>query len=164
MRRLPSLLALLALGGCSGQGPTGTSTPTALPSAAVQTSLDRASGALASGLRVFGAAVQSLCDPASSTAALDGCQRALGEERAARITFDSALRQLRLPPSLASDAASMLDADDQLEALLEQAATSPSLRVIQLLDSQLAVQRAAIDASITKLRVDAGLPPAPVAP
>ena len=159
MRAALPVSAALVVAACSGQSGGGPASPTPLPAVVLQARMAAASSALGISAGQAAADRHRYCDAGSTTTDLSSCERALSAERTARLAFDSVLRALDVPAGMAGDLQAVLAADTELEALLEQAATAPSLGVIQLLQSNLGALRGAVEDAATKLRADAGLPP-----
>jgi hypothetical protein len=102
----------------------------------------------------------SHCSTQTSTANLAACEQALSQDRQATLSFDNTMRQLTFPEAATADVAKLLDDDAKLEVLLEQAATAPSLTVIQSLSNQIFTLLDATTADAAAVRKDIGLPAA----
>ena len=137
---------LLSACSSSSQPPGSSASP---PSAAqARSHYQVAADAYNAGVGAITASEAMFCDQSKATADLTRCH------------FDRALRDIRFTGKSRTDAAMLLADDAALEQQLEQAATAPSLGVINELTSQIldAIKKTATDASA--LRGDLGLAPA----
>ena len=129
------LVALLAACGPAGAQTTPTATP--LPTSQLQERYQAAAAAYNTAEGPVLQAENEYCAPAAPTADVMHCETALSADRQATITFDKALRALTFPPSARGVVTQLLSDDAQLETLLEQAATAPSLSAISALTPQI---------------------------
>jgi len=149
---------LLSACSSSSQPPGSSASP---PSAAqARSHYQVAADAYNAGVGAITASEAMFCDQSKATADLTRCQTALSQDRQSTLAFDRALRDIRFTGKSRTDAAMLLADDAALEQQLEQAATAPSLGVINELTSQIldAIKKTATDASA--LRGDLGLAPA----
>ena len=154
---LPFLAALAACG--SGEA-IGTPTATPLSLADLQRLYVQAAGDYNSAEVPVVQAEYSHCSTGTGSPSLAACEQALSADRQATLSFDNAMRQLSFPDAARADVAKLLDDDSKLEAVLEQAATAPSLTVIQSLSSQIFTLLNATTADAAAIRKDIGLPAA----
>jgi len=135
---LPASLVLGALlAACGPAGAQTTPTATALPTSELQQRYLAAATAYNSAELPVEQAENEYCAPASPTADLGRCETALSTDRQATLTFDNAIRAITFPPSTRGVVTQLLSDDAQLENLLEQAATAPSLSAISALTPQI---------------------------
>lgn len=139
-RAAAGLIAILA-GACwvTACGPaTGPPppTPTPLPAAELRARYVAAASAYDEGSANVAGAENAYCGQGAS-ADLSRCELALSADRLATVTFDDAVRQLRFPASAQPAVGRLLADDAQLESLLQQASTAPSLTAIAALTPQI---------------------------
>ena len=164
--RAASAPARLALGAMLGVllaacGPgTGqpSPTPTPLPSSLLQQRYLAAADAYNAAERPVAMAENAYCVAASAAADLTMCEAALSRDRAATLTFDNAVRALTFPASARGDVAQLLSDDAQLETLLQQAATAPSLSAIASLTPRIFQLLTSASNDADRVRADIGLP------
>lgn len=164
-------LAIAVLGlvaGCSPSGGQNGASPTPLSRAALQASYVRAAAAYDVAERSIPDAEQSYCVPSSTSADLARCEAALSQDRQDTIAYDNAVHAIAFPPPVQGDVTKLLSDDGQLEALLEQAATAPSLAAIDALRPQIVTLLSTTAADAGRVRSDIGLaaasaPPGPSA-
>ena len=89
---------------------------------------------------------------------LGRCQAALSADRQATITFDNALRAITFPASARADAGRLLADDGQLELVLMQASTAPSLSAISALTPRIFQLLTVTTSDAAKVRGDIGVP------
>ena len=104
------------------------------------------------------------CTPETGSPNLAACEQALSQDRQTTLAFDNAVRQIAFPDSARTDVSRLLTDDAQLETLLEQAATAPSLSAIQAMSSQIFSLLSATSADGDRVRADIGLPAATTPP
>ena len=148
----------IVLGGC-GPGTTQPSpTPTPLPSSLLQQRYLAAAGAYNTAEHPVAAAENTYCVAGAAGADLTKCETALGTDRQATLAFDDAVRALQFPAAARGDVTQLLSDDAQLETLLQQAATAPSLSAIASLTQGIFRLLTASSADADRVRSDIGLP------
>jgi hypothetical protein len=156
-------LVALCLGGallaaCSSSTPQATASATPLSRAQQQARYTSAASAYNTQAAQTSKLESSNCDQSSPSADLNRCQMALSQDRQTTLSFDSALRSIMFTGPAAPDVAQLLADDGSLEALLEQAATAPSLAAIGQLTSQIFPLLNTTAADASRVRADLGLP------
>lgn len=153
--------ALLAACGSSSQG---SPSPTPLARAQLQRIYQKAADTYNTTELPITQAENLYCGANSPQANLTKCEMALSQDRLTTIAYDSALRGLAFPSATKPDVSKLLSDDGQLETLLQQASTAPSLSAINALTTQIfsLLKSTADDAA--RVRSDIGLPPATAAP
>ncbi|MBV8300433.1 MAG: hypothetical protein JOY68_00740 [Candidatus Dormibacteraeota bacterium] len=155
-----ALPCLAALAACGSGETVGTPTTTPLPVADLQRLYVQAADTYNTAEVPVVQAEYAHCSSGPGSPNLPACEQALSADRQATLSFDNAMRQLTFPEAARADVAKLLDDDSKLEALLEQAATAPSLTVIQSLSSQIFTLLNATTMDAAAVRKDIGLPSA----
>jgi hypothetical protein len=158
---LSGVLLGALLAGCGGSTSQASPTPTPLSTAQIQARYTAAATQYDRTVSAIALTENAACDVGSATATLAGCQTALSGQRQATIAYDNALRATIFTGIAATDASHLLSDDAAIEALLEQAATAPSLATIASVQDQVIPLLATAATAATTLRADIGLP-APV--
>lgn len=164
--RAPAVPGPLALGAVMGVllaacGPGATqpsSTPTPLPSSLLQQRYLAAAGAYNTAEHPIAAAENTYCVAAAASADLTRCEAALSGDRQATLAFDNAVRTLEFPASARADVNQLLADDQQLETVLQQASTAPSLTAIASLTPRIFQFLTTASQDADRLRGDIGLP------
>jgi hypothetical protein len=151
-------LAGVLLAGCGGTSSQTSPTPPPLSTAQIQSRYSAAASAYNTFEAQIAVTENAACDVGSPTASLTACQTALSDQRRATIAYDDALRATTFTGEAATDASHLLSDDAAIEALLEQAATAPSLATIASVQSQVIPLLATAVAAAAALRADIGLP------
>ncbi|MGA7989724.1 MAG: hypothetical protein WCB51_15145 [Candidatus Dormiibacterota bacterium] len=163
LRKPPFLIscavAAATLAACGGSSATTTPTPTPLSQEQIQARYTAAATAYNASEAQIALTQNAACDVASPTAALTACQTAFSAQRQATIAYDNALRATPFSGTAATDASHLLSDDAAIEALLEQAATAPSLATIASVQAQIVPLLATAAAAAAALRADIGLKP-----
>ena len=155
--RSAALLGVL-LAGCGGSTSQTSPTPTPLSTAQIQSRDMAAATQYNRSVSAIALTENSSCDVGSATATLAACQTALSAQRQATIAYDNALRATIFSGPAATDASHLLSDDAAIEALLEQAATAPSLATIASVQTQVIPLLATAATAAKTLRADIGLP------
>ena len=150
-------LAGLLIAGCgSSTGPSPTQTP--VDQAQLQRLYKNAANAYNTAEVPLAQAEYGYCVAASPPGNLMKCETALSQDRQATIAYDNSLRGMVLPAGAKADVAKLLSDDAQLETLLQQASTAPSLAAVTALTPQIFNLITTTNADANRLRVDLGLP------
>jgi hypothetical protein len=158
---LPAAALLSACGPSGGQnGPTATP----LSQSDLRSAYAAAATAYNTAETPVTQAENAYCDPAGPQADLTKCETALNQDRQATLTFDNAVRPLSFPAAARPDVTKLLDDDAQLERVLEQAATAPSLSAISALIPQIGQLLTITTQDADRVRADIGLPTGPASP
>lgn len=136
-RLIATLAGAWVVGACGPATAPPSPTPTPLPAAQLRERYLKAATAYDAGAVPVAAAENSYCVPGSAGADLTQCERALSSDRLATVAFDDVVRQLRFPARAQALVSALLADDAQLETLLQQASTAPSLTAIAALTPQL---------------------------
>jgi hypothetical protein len=153
-----ALAGITLLAACSPPGPAATPSPSPLTAAQLQARYTSAAAEYNTNAARIARSESMYCDPHSTSADLTQCQMALSEDRQMTLAFDRALRSIAFSGQTATDVAHLLADDASLEALLEQAATAPSLTAIAQLTGQIFPLLNATANDASKVRTDLGLP------
>jgi hypothetical protein len=132
-----SVAGVLLLVGCAPSGGQAPPTASPLPLSQLQQRYLRAAASYDTAEQSVPQAESQYCTTTSATADLTRCESALSADRQATIAFDQAVRSITFPSSARGVVTQLLTDDSQLENLLEQAATAPSLSVIGSLQTQI---------------------------
>jgi hypothetical protein len=151
-------ITALALAACGGSVAPASPTPTPLTVAQIQARYTAAANHYNQTEATVALAENASCDAASPTVALAACQAALSQQRQLTIAYDNALRATPFTGNAATDVTHLLGDDAAIEALLEQAATAPSVAVIATLQQQVIPLLATAAKDAAALRADIGLP------
>ena len=142
---------------CGPATPTPSPTPTPLPAAllvqrylAAASAYDTAEGPILE-------AEQASCLPAPA-GDLTKCATALSSDRLATISFDTAVRAIPFTGSGRAPAAQLLTDDAEIETLLQQASTAPSLTSLGPLLTQANQLEMTASTDANRLRTAIGLP------
>jgi hypothetical protein len=152
-------VAAAVLAACGGSSATTTPTPTPLSQAQIQARYTSAATAYNTSETQISLTENSSCDAGSPSAALTACQMAFSAQRQATIAYDNALRATPYTGTAATDASHLRSDDAAIEALLEQAATAPSLATIASVQDQIIPLLATAATAAATLRADIGLQP-----
>ena len=152
------LVSTILTTACGSVSATSPPTPTPLPSSLIQQRYLAAADAYNNAENPIAQAENTYCVSGAASANLASCETALGKDRQATITFDSAVRAITFPQSARSDVTKLLNDDAQLEMLLEQASTAPSLSAINALTPQIFQLLRTASSDADKVRADVGLP------
>jgi len=161
--RLPLRLAAVTgavvsvLAGCGGSNSVTSPTPTPLSPAQIQARYSAAATTYNRTVAQIAVTENAACDATSPSVSLSACQSALSQQRQATIAYDNALRATPFTGVAATDASHLLSDDASIEALLEQAATAPSVAVVATLQSQIVPLLATAATAAATLRTDIGL-------
>ncbi|MFN2581365.1 MAG: hypothetical protein ABR498_01325 [Candidatus Dormibacteria bacterium] len=162
MRAILTSLALLpaaaVLSACGSSSATPSPTPTPLPPGQLQQRYLSAANAYNAAEKPIAASENSYCVPQSASADLNKCVTALSNDRQVTITFDNAVRTISFPDSARADVTKLLGDDAQLEMLLLQASTAPSLTAIDALTPQIFRLLTTSSTDADKVRTDIGVP------
>ena len=153
-------LLVAACGTSSGPSPT----PSPLGQAQLQRLYKNAANAYNTAEVPLAQAEYGYCVAKSPPGDLPRCEAALGQDRQATIAYDNSLRGLVFPAAAKADVATLLSDDTQLETLLQQASTAPSLAAVTALTPQIFALIATTNGDAIKLRADLGLPAATLLP
>ena len=153
---VPAIGVLLTA--CGGSNPGSPPTATPLPTSLLQQRYSAAAAAYDTGEVPVATAESQFCDPAAATADLSKCASALSGDRQATVVFDDAIRGLEIPPEARDAAGKLLTDDANLETLLEQAATAPSLTAVTSLTPPIFDLLSATARDADALRALIGLP------
>lgn len=150
-------LAAAVVAACGGTTVATTPTPTPLSQSEIQARYTVAATAYNRSEAQIALTENAACDVGSPTAALPACQMAFSAQRQATIAYDNALRATPYTGTAATDASHLLSDDAAIEALLEQAATAPSLATIASVQDQVIPLLATAATAAATLRSDIGL-------
>lgn len=154
-------LALAALGlstSCGSPIAPSSPTPSPLPFAVLQQRYLDAAQAYAAAEAPVVPAENRYCDTASPSADLAACAAALSGDRQATVTFDDAVRTLRVASGAQPALTHLLSDDGRLETLLQQASTAPSMSAVSALTPQIFLLLTATAGDADALRRAIGLP------
>lgn len=154
------IAAVAALVGCGSGTATGTPSGSPLSTADLQRLYEQAADAYNQAEIPVEQEESVHCTMGTGSPSLTQCEAALSQDRQATLSFDDAIRGLTFPDTAKADVAKLLADDAKLEAILEQAATAPSLSVIQDLSTQIFSDISAGTADAAAVRRDIGLPEA----
>jgi hypothetical protein len=160
---VPGLVSL-AISACGSTATQPSASATSLPPAEVRRLYLQAAAAYTEDEPPIEAAEYSHCTPGTGNPDLHLCQQALSQDRQTTLAFDNAVRQISFPDRAQTDVGKLLSDDARLEALLEQAATAPSLNAIQALSGEIFSLLTETTADSDRVRADIGLPAATTAP
>ncbi|MBV9099717.1 MAG: hypothetical protein JO198_01590 [Candidatus Dormibacteraeota bacterium] len=165
MRWLTGLtaLAIPLLAGC-GSSSQGTPTATPLPRAQLQRVYSSAANTYNNTEAPITQAENLYCGASSPQANLTNCEAALSQDRLTTIGYDNSLRGLAFPQSMKADVTKLLSDDAQLENLLQQASSAPSLSAINSLTAQIFSLLKTTSDDARRVRSDLGLPAASAPP
>ena len=151
--------AVLSLSTSCGS-PTAPSSPTPspLPVAVLQQRYLDAAQAYAAAEAPVAPDESRYCDTASPGADLAACAAALSADRQATLTFDDAIRNLRVASGAQPALTHLLGDDGHLETLLQQASTAPSMSAVSALTPQIFQLLTATAGDADALRRAIGLP------
>jgi hypothetical protein len=152
-------VATTVLAACGGSSVTATPTPTPLSQEQIQARYTAAATAYNASETQISITENASCDVGSPSAALTACQMAFSAQRQATIAYDNAIRATPYSGTAATDASHLLSDDAAIEALLEQAATAPSLATIANVQGQIIPLLATAATAAATLRADIGLKP-----
>jgi hypothetical protein len=155
------VVAATLLAACGGSSATPTPTPTPLSQEQIQARYTAAATTYNASEAQIAITENASCDAGSPSAALTACQMAFSAQRQATIAYDNALRATPYSGAAATDASHLLSDDAAIEALLEQAATAPSLATIASVQDQIIPLLATAAGAAAALRADIGLKPPP---
>ena len=154
---VPAIAVLVTA--CGGGSSVPTPTPTPLPTGVLQERYVAAATAYDAGEVPVAIAENRYCDPSVPDSDLTRCASALSGDRQATIVFDDAIRGLRFPHEARGAVGQLLDDDERLETLLQQASTSPSLSAVSALTTQIFELLTATAHDADLVRGVIGLPP-----
>ena len=151
-------LAVVLAAACGPAGGQNGPTATPLSQADLRSAYAAAALAYNSAEAPVEQAETARCDATGPQADLTACEMALGKDRQATLGFDAAVRAISFPPAARADVTRLLGDDADLEALLEQAATAPSLGAISQVTPQISQLLSATSQDADLVRADIGLP------
>ncbi|HYL72501.1 MAG TPA: hypothetical protein VEY89_14485 [Candidatus Dormibacteraeota bacterium] len=141
-----------------GSSSQGSPSPTPLARAELQRIYQKAANTYNTTEAPITQAENLYCGANSPQANLSKCEMALSQDRLATIAYDSSLRGVAFPSTAKPDVTKLLSEDSQLETLLQQASTAPSLSAINALTTQIfSLLRSTAD-DAARVRSDIGLP------
>ena len=144
---------------CGGGGGVSPPPSTPLPTGLLQQRYVAAASAYDAGEVPVAIAENQYCDPSAPAADLTECASALSGDRQATIVFDDAIRGLRFANGARGAVTRLLNDDERLETLLQQASTSPSLTAVSALTPQIFELLTATAHDADLVRGVIGLPP-----